>query len=93
MILKTANSNIVVMMHSLNDFLSKGMEIFDCNTCIGLPYVPSLPVEAKEAVFFDLGDGRIDFNGLFREFIAIEEERGDEITIVLENEGSAGAGY
>lgn len=40
-----------------------------------------------------LGDGNIDLEALFRVFAEIEEERGDEITIVLENEGAAGAGY
>lgn len=40
-----------------------------------------------------LGDGNVDFEALFKVFVEIEEERGDEITIVLENEGAAGAGY
>lgn len=40
-----------------------------------------------------LGDGTIDFEALFRIFAKIEEERDDELTIVLENEGEAGDGY
>ena len=40
-----------------------------------------------------LGDGNVDFEALFNVFAEIEEERGDEITIVLENEGAAGVGY
>ncbi len=40
-----------------------------------------------------LGDGRIDFETLFKVFAEIEKKRGDEITIVLENEGEAGAAY
>lgn len=40
-----------------------------------------------------LGDGKIDFKTLFKIFAEIEKKRGEEITIVLENEGEAGAGY
>ena len=40
-----------------------------------------------------LGDGNVDFEALFNVFAQIEEARGDEITIVLENEPEAGASY
>jgi sugar phosphate isomerase/epimerase len=40
-----------------------------------------------------LGDGKVDFEALFNVFAEIEEARGDEITIVLENEGEAGTAY
>ena len=40
-----------------------------------------------------LGDGNVDFEALSRIFVKIEKERGDEITIVLENESAAGAAY
>jgi len=46
-----------------------------------------------ERAHLRLGDGNVDFEALFRIFAEIEEERGDEITIVLENEGEAGMGY
>jgi sugar phosphate isomerase/epimerase len=40
-----------------------------------------------------LGDGNVDLEALFQFFVKIEKERGDEITIVLENESAAGAAY
>jgi sugar phosphate isomerase/epimerase len=40
-----------------------------------------------------LGDGKVDFEALFSVFAEIEKARGDEITIVLENEPEAGAAY
>ena len=40
-----------------------------------------------------LGDGNVDFEVLFKIFAEIEEERGEEITIILENEPEAGAAY
>jgi len=46
-----------------------------------------------ERAHLRLGDGNVDFEALFNVFAEIEEKRGDEITIVLENEGAAGAGY
>ena len=34
-----------------------------------------------------LGDGKVDFGTLMRGLAEIEEQRGDEITVVSENEG------
>ncbi|GAH87662.1 unnamed protein product, partial [marine sediment metagenome] len=40
-----------------------------------------------------LGDGSIDLEALFEVFSQIQKERGDEVTIVMQNEASAGAAY
>ncbi len=64
------------MIQGSNDFLSKDMEILDCNTCIGFPYAPSLPVEA----YAETGEAlleRMAFCGIHRALvrhIAMEEE-------------------
>ena len=43
--------------------------------------------------YLRLGDGDIDLESVMKVIAEIEEQRGDEITIVLENEGEAGADY